>query len=265
MKRIIRKFSSVHQGGMWKIAYADFITAMMVLFLLLWILGVTPKESLQGVADHFSKHILLGNGALSGSQSQKAFGVVDEADQSAASISEIDKTNILNTLMAEAQSADQSKYAQIVKDLQTNMAIDVTPEGLKLQIMETDGRPMFKPGTDELQAYVEQLLNIISKVINKMPNPVSITGHTASLRDPSSTNIDLWNLSILRANKAREYLSQKIHPRKIVQVSGKADMEPADKSNPYGAKNIRISIVLLNTGKSNNYYQNKVLQSIKNR
>ena len=124
-----------------------------------------------------------------------------------------------------------------------NVMLDITNEGLRIQIMDSDKRPMFKPGTDALQPYVESLLVSIAEVVKPIQNYISVVGNTASIRNANS--VDLWGLSINRANKIRIFLSQYLGNDRIVKISGQADKSLFDDENPYGNQNIRIEIILL--------------------
>ena len=124
----------------------------------------------------------------------------------------------------------------------------ITNEGLRIQIMDDDRRPMFKPGTDTLEVYMEQILLDISGVINKLSNYISIIGNTGSIKDPRSTNVNLWDLSIKRANKVRVFLEDRAGITKVAKVVGQADKDPLDPLNPYGVHNIRIGIILMHNG-----------------
>ena len=262
---IIRRINKDHHeyhGGMWKVAYADFVTAMMTFFLLMWLINSTPKENLEGIAKYFtptmSQSKEKGIGFKGGTDANTQNGKY--APHSAASsliygspisgpnsipseqnrqIVDSEKISFIN-IMSTIQKTISSEIAD-------NIAVDISPEGLRIQIMDSDNRPMFKPGTDEMEPYMSKILTVLGDVLKNQPYHLAITGHTASLQDPTSPDnaVDYWRLSALRANKVRSFLSNLIQQDQVTRIMGTADKEPFDYRDPFGVKNMRTTITLI--------------------
>ena len=264
---IIKKIKKVqgggHHGGAWKVAYADFVTAMMAFFLLLWLISVSDKATLQGVAQYFTPtesisdkaglgfdggadaNIEKGTGAPNAASSSLIYGSpskghrVDSA-RMPSNMSDIERDHFISIMNSIQQSSD-------LKSFSDNIQIDITNEGLRIQIMDSDNRPMFKPNTADLQPYMEKIITIIAKMVSTQPNYISISGHTASVKAGSDTGIDFWNISADRANEVRKFMTQKLIDKgQVVKIIGLSDREPFDPKDPFGIKNIRVGITLLN-------------------
>ena len=264
---IIKKIKKVqgggHHGGAWKVAYADFVTAMMAFFLLLWLISVSDKATLQGVAQYFTPtesisdkaglgfdggadaNIEKGTGAPNAASSSLIYGSpskghrVDSA-RMPSNMSDIERDHFISIMNSIQQSSELKSFAD-------NIQIDITNEGLRIQIMDSDNRPMFKPNTAELQPYMEKIITIIAKMVSAQPNYISISGHTASVKAGSDTGIDFWNISSSRANEVRKFMTQKLIDKgQVVKIIGLSDREPFDPKDPFGIKNIRVGITLLN-------------------
>ncbi len=264
---IIKKIKKVqgggHHGGAWKVAYADFVTAMMAFFLLLWLISVSDKATLQGVAQYFTPtesisdkaglgfdggadaNIEKGTGAPNAASSSLIYGSpskghrVDSA-RMPSNMSDIERDHFISIMNSLQQSSELKSFAD-------NIQIDITNEGLRIQIMDSDNRPMFKPNTADLQPYMEKIITIIAKMVSTQPNYISISGHTASVKAGSDTGIDFWNISADRANEVRKFMTQKLIDKgQVVKIIGLSDREPFDPKDPFGIKNIRVGITLLN-------------------
>ncbi|MBY0533723.1 MAG: OmpA family protein [Rickettsiaceae bacterium] len=264
---IIKKIKKVqgggHHGGAWKVAYADFVTAMMAFFLLLWLISVSDKATLQGVAQYFTPtesisdkaglgfdggadaNIEKGTGAPNAASSSLIYGSpskghrVDSA-RMPSNMSDIERDHFISIMNSIQQSSE-------LKSFSDNIQIDITNEGLRIQIMDSDNRPMFKPNTADLQPYMEKIITIIAKMVSTQPNYISISGHTASVKAGSDTGIDFWNISADRANEVRKFMTQKLIDKgQVVKIIGLSDREPFDPKDPFGIKNIRVGITLLN-------------------
>ncbi|MEA0970663.1 Flagellar motor protein MotB [Candidatus Megaera venefica] len=264
---IIKKIKKVqgggHHGGAWKVAYADFVTAMMAFFLLLWLISVSDKATLQGVAQYFTPtesisdkaglgfdggadaNIEKGTGAPNAASSSLIYGSpskghrVDSA-RMPSNMSDIERDHFISIMNSIQQSSELKSFAD-------NIQIDITNEGLRIQIMDSDNRPMFKPNTADLQPYMEKIITIIAKMVSTQPNYISISGHTASVKAGSDTGIDFWNISADRANEVRKFMTQKLIDKgQVVKIIGLSDREPFDPKDPFGIKNIRVGITLLN-------------------
>ena len=279
---IIKKVKKIqgggHHGGAWKVAYADFVTAMMAFFLLLWLLSVSSEKTLRGVAEYFTPTEAIsdkaglgfdggmdtnlddGVGATQAASSSLIYGSptkghrVDEA-RDPSNMSEVERDHFLALAKSIENSAEIQKFAD-------NVHIDITNEGLRIQITDSDNRPMFKPNTSELQPYMKSILKVIGRMIKTQPNYISISGHTASLKNPAiGAGIDFWEVSSDRANEVRKFMTDNlIKEHQVVKIIGKSDREPFDPKDPYGIKNIRVGITLLND-KSISSYEKSVPDS----
>lgn len=262
---IIKKINKVaggHHGGAWKVAYADFVTAMMAFFLLLWLLSSAPQETLKGISSYFTPTIGLkdqkGIGFDGGRQSSKeqgndvaqyaesqivygapSKGVIVSKPEDKAKDNDADQKNFIT--MEQALKSAISQDASL-KENAENIRINMTPEGLEILIVDSARRPTFVPGTTELQPHAKVILKKVTEIIKYMPNFLSITGYTTQ----SAASFDAWDLSAKRANAARIYLeSVGIDNDQIGKIGGKADRELLNRQNPNDPQNIRLSIILM--------------------
>ncbi|MBB1075818.1 flagellar motor protein MotB [Rhodoferax sp. 4810] len=263
VKKIVK--GGGHHGGAWKIAFADFATAMMAFFMLLWIMGSTTKEQKAAISEYFRNPSAFVGRSHSASQAQgdgtgarpsimSFSGAVDMAP-------ETPNTAILNEEQAEQVLAarDQERLEELNDQIQEatnkNMAlqsfkdqllIDIVPEGLRIQIVDKENRPMFDLGSAQLKDYTEQILKELAVLINKVPNHISLTGHTDA-RPLLIQNYSNWELSTDRANAARRALiAGGMQGDKIGRVVGFSDTIPFDKTNLNNPINRRISIIVMN-------------------
>ncbi|MET0546384.1 MAG: flagellar motor protein MotB [Caulobacterales bacterium] len=281
---IIKKVKKVaghgHHGGAWKVAYADFVTAMMAFFLLMWLINTTTPEQKRGIADYFAPASvsqstsgsggILGGTAMStdGARSAGADAMMqnlspqtakpgesheDPTDASASSSEDVsedalDKARSLRE-QADFASAEQSLRQAMqampeLAELSKQLIIDQTPEGLRIQIVDQEGRPMFNGNSSEPTERARKLLKAVAGVVVKMPNRLSISGHTDATEPPSGKSN--WEVSSARADAARRLVQSAGIPQdRIYQVAGKAESEPLFPDDPYLPGNRRISIVLL--------------------
>ncbi len=253
----VKKHVHGHHGGAWKVAYADFVTAMMAFFLLMWLLGSTTQEEKNGISDYFKNPTALtGPGGAStsmiklGGSLELPRGEGDplkslnlNADELAERLQDQAR---LDSLMEELKELIESSPS--LKDFKDQLLLDITSEGLRIQIVDKENRPMFDLGGAELKWYTRRILRELAKTINQVPNHISVTGHTdatpyASYRRDYSN----WELSADRANAARRELKDGgMEPAKFGRVVGLASSVLFDKENPYNPINRRISIVVLN-------------------
>ncbi|MFT3808671.1 MAG: flagellar motor protein MotB [Micropepsaceae bacterium] len=280
IKKIKKGGGHGHHGGAWKVAYADFVTAMMAFFLLMWLINTTSPEQKRGIADYFapasvSKTTSGSGGILDGSsfgedggKSGGAVAVVvkmvpedQKAKTDAAQTTETVETrpSAEDIETAEESAAEQKEFEaaemslrQAMQDmpdlaeLSKQILIDITPEGLRLQLIDQEGRPMFAAGSAEPTDRVKRLLVEVSKVVQRLPNRITISGHTDSGQFEGPNGYTNWELSADRANTSRKLLMQNgVVPDRIYQVSGKAGSEPLLPEDPYASANRRITIVLL--------------------
>jgi chemotaxis protein MotB len=263
----IKKVQNGHHGGAWKIAYADFVTAMMAFFLLMWLLGSTTKGDLQGISDYFRTplKVALSGGSGSGDSSSviqgggkdltRTFGQKKDGD--------IGDTKTINLQAAKAEVARQEtvKLKQLQKrveaalDANTRMnpfrkqvKLDITSEGLRIQIIDDQNRPMFDSGRADLHAWMIEILRELGGLLNEVDNKISLSGHTdAAPYSSGERGYSNWELSADRANASRrELVGGGIADQKIIRVVGLASSVAFDHSDPLAPSNRRISIVVLN-------------------
>jgi chemotaxis protein MotB len=244
----VKKGEHAHHGGAWKIAYADFVTAMMAFFLMLWLVSALSESQKQGLSRFFSAPTAMVNSGGTNSS------VIDfTGEPRAESEFEPDPTDPeggpldpLDQLLLDLK--EQIETSEAFKDYKDQLQLDLTIEGLRIQMMDDEERPMFDLGSPNLKSYAEKMLKTIGATVAQVPNRVSIAGHTDA-RSYSSGRMDYsnWELSADRANAARRALAQSL-PRdvKFGRVVGLADSVPYDSQDPLNPANRRISIVVLN-------------------
>ncbi len=260
-----------HGGGVWKIAYADFVTAMMAFFLLLWLLNSVTQEQLQGISNFFApvttSKSQTGSGQVLGGKTVGEPGAGETPTSRAAVAQDLPPPKV-GTGPAEgagdadddgkkAQEEEQFKEAEEVlrksiesvpalRQLAENLLIDNTPEGLRIQIVDQQGRAMFPPGGAEPFLHTRRLLEVVAKVILEMTQKISIAGHTDSTGYSDETKYSNWELSADRANAVRRALVQYNVPQtRVGLVVGKAYVDPLKVENPGDPSNRRLTIVLL--------------------
>lgn len=277
IKKIVK--GGGHHGGAWKVAYADFVTAMMAFFLLLWLLGISDEAMRGGISEMFKNPSpLIGPGGASTSMiklggtreiphgegekptKQSESDPQDETETPPEDQAEKEKEKVvLDQLMLKLKESIEK--SDMLKDFKDQMLLEVMPEGLRIQILDKENRPMFSAGSEKLKPYTRVILQELAKTIaENAPNKISITGHTdvsvfgkgiieyetvdgEVLRKQYSN----WELSGDRANAARRELIKGGMPKKqIGRVVGLASTVLFDKKNPYNPINRRISIIVLN-------------------
>ncbi len=264
----VKKHAGGHHGGAWKIAYADFVTAMMAFFLLMWLLSSTPIDDLKGISEYFQtplKVALLG-GSGSGDRASLIKGGGNdptriEGQVKRGEIREHKKAIDLNA--AEAELARKEKLRlrnlqqRIERAIESNPALnafrkqillDLTAEGLRIQIVDEHNRPMFASGSARLQPYTREILREISKVLNDVPNRISISGHTdARPYSGGDKGYSNWELSADRSNAARrELIGGSLQEGRVLRVVGLSSAVPFDADDPLNPINRRISIIVMN-------------------
>lgn len=255
---IIRRKKVVHShhGGSWKIALADFMTALMALFLVMWILSVASEEQRQGVADYFSTPLTsaISGGDRSGStrvipgggpdpvHSEGERARVDTRSQTRPSDQQRRFFMDLQRRIEAVIEADPE-----LRELRQQMRFDLTPEGLRIQLLDTDHRPMFDIGSDRVAPYMRNLLRTIAPLLNELPNYLSISGHTDSLPYAGGyRGYSNWELSSDRANASRrELVVGGLDSSKLLRVSGFADRVELPDTDPRDADNRRIELLIL--------------------
>ncbi len=278
----IKKGGGGAHGGAWKIAYADFVTAMMAFFLLMWLLGSTAQGDLQGIAEFFNSplKVAMSGGSGAGDATSPIAGGGQDLTRSVGQVKRGDvegkrslnieaakgATKPLGDDDAEAiKKAEERKERAKLEDLKgqieaiieaspslrpfkNQLLLDITTEGLRIQIVDEQNRPMFDSSSASLKPYTQELLRSIGATLNGVDNNVSLSGHTDSTRYAGGERgFSNWELSANRANASRrELVAGGLAEGKMVRVVGLADTLPLDPANPGGPINRRISIVVLN-------------------
>ena len=281
IKRIKKSGGGGHHGGAWKVAYADFVTAMMAFFLLMWLINTTSPEQKRGIADYFApasvSSTTSGSGGIlagtalgnDGAKQNGSQSVVQDSspdvrhpndgkakDGAKSAANDQSTTDALKEQQKKAEQAAFASAAQSLRqalqdmpelaELSKNIIIDQTPEGLRIQLVDQEGRSMFNQGTATPNDRAKLLLRAIAKIINQLPNRISIYGHTSANAGQGGKVEGDWTLSAARADASRRILqSAGVDADRVYQVAGKATSEPLYPDDPTLPGNRRIAIVLL--------------------
>jgi chemotaxis protein MotB len=266
--RRIKKVSGGHHGGAWKIAYADFVTAMMAFFLLMWLLGSTSKGDLQGIAEYFSTplQVALQGGSGSGDASHVIQGGGRDLTRQAGQVKNGDiespkRAINLRAAQQELTRIEKQKLTELKGKLEemieqhpalmqfkSQLLIDIVTDGLRIQIVDEKNRPMFAIGSAQVQPYTRDILREIAKALNDVPNRISISGHTdAHAYSGGERGYSNWELSADRANASRrELMAGGLDESKIARVIGLSSSVMFDPKEPLSPINRRISIIVMN-------------------
>ncbi|HYN59607.1 MAG TPA: flagellar motor protein MotB [Rubrivivax sp.] len=275
----VRKGGHGHHGGAWKIAYADFVTAMMAFFLLMWLLGSTSEGDKKGIADYFAsplKIALLANGSGAGDASHVVRGGGEDMTRSTGQVKRGDiesrrKTVNLQALKAEQVRAEVARLERLKQKVEQKIAanpklaamssqirLDMTRDGLRIQIVDENQRPMFTSGSAVVQPYMRELLREIGAVLAEVPNRLTLEGHTdAATFVGGDLGYSNWELSADRANASRrELMSGGLPEDRTLRVQGLAASTPFDAKDPGGPTNRRISIIVMNREAEDRVFRN---------
>jgi chemotaxis protein MotB len=264
----IKKGGHGAHGGAWKIAYADFVTAMMAFFLLMWLLGSTTEGDKKGIADYFSSplKVALAGGAGSGDASHVIKGGGEDLTRSGGQIKRGDvdapkRTINLAALKAEQRRAEAEKLQEIkntieqkiqaserLKALSPQLRLDMTRDGLRIQIVDEQNRPMFDSGSAVVKPYMRELLQAIGAILTEVPNLLTLEGHTDATPFPGGElGYSNWELSADRANASRrELMAGGLAENRVLRVQGLAFSQPFVRNDPTSPSNRRISIIVMN-------------------
>ena len=290
----VKKAAHAHHGGAWKVAYADFVTAMMAFFLLLWLLQATTEEQKLGIADYFAPASVArnssGSGGLLGGRTftkkganphdYTPVGVIiklptnppdwdntgDPQENTATEETgagggdgdapEQPNEAELEEILAEREAeqfaeAERALRAAIetvpeLESLVNNLVIDQTPEGMRIQIVDEEGKSMFPSGSAKMFEHTRKLITLVVDAVRTLPQRIAVKGHTDAAPFVNDNGYSNWELSTDRANSSRRALIEAGLPAaRIASVVGLADTEHLDEDNPLSPRNRRISIVLL--------------------
>ena len=268
IKRVKKGGHAVH-GGAWKIAYADFVTAMMAFFLLMWLLGSTTEGDKKGIADYFSsplKLALLSSGSGAGDSSHVIKGGGEDLTRTTGQVKrgeiEAERATInLKALKAEQTRAEVSRLEDLKRKIEQKIAanprlaslssqikLDLTIDGLRIQIIDEDKRPMFASGSADVVAGMRELLREVGSLLGEVPNRLTLEGHTDAMPfSAGERGYSNWELSADRANASRrELLAGGLPDDRVLRVLGLAASTPYDRKDPGAPANRRISIIVMN-------------------
>ncbi len=274
----VKKGGHGHHGGAWKIAYADFVTAMMAFFLLMWLLGSTTEGDKKGIADYFAtplKISLLSSGSGAGDASHVVQGGGQDMTRSTGQVKsgEIEarrRTVNLQALKAEQVRAEISRLEQLKQKVEQKIAanpklaamrsqirLDMTRDGLRIQIIDEQQHAMFASGSAVVQPHMRELLREIAGVLAEVPNRLTLEGHTdAAPYGGGERGYSNWELSADRANASRrELMAGGLPDDRMLRVLGLAASAPFDTKEPLAAANRRIGIIVMNREAEDRFFR----------
>ncbi|MES5815061.1 flagellar motor protein MotB [Pseudoxanthomonas sp. Soil82] len=276
--RRIKKTAGGHHGGAWKVAYADFVTAMMAFFLVMWLVGIASKEQKAAVSEYFKNPSAVeGTAAIPGTSSLGPGGASDKMIPTANALSmpggvgprvgdpgEATRSRIPTDAQEDARAAaaaeDRRQLDELRKELEAaieksqalapfkdQLLIDLTPEGLRVQIVDRMNRPMFDLGSSSMKDYTVEVMHELGTLLSGTPHKIALAGHTDETPFQAPRGYGNWELSSDRANAARRALLEGgLDEARIARVVGLASSVPFDRADPRAPTNRRISIVVLN-------------------
>ncbi|TAN52866.1 MAG: motility protein MotB [Methylococcaceae bacterium] len=267
VKRVKKVIHGSH-GGAWKVAFADFVTALMAFFMVMWLTSSSTPEQKAAISRYFNDPYGMGTNKSAGEgPGGSSSNVIPSTGNIGASTSVIQmdaahenpdtpETSSLNEISKEQEKKtleelkdelkNEVQASQSLAPFKDQLLIDITPEGLRIQIVDKENRPMFALGSPTLETYSRNILRELAGTIAKVPNRVSITGHTDATPFLTSGDYSNWELSSDRANAARRELTQGGLPEdKIARVVGLSDSMPLDKTNPLNPINRRINLIVM--------------------
>jgi chemotaxis protein MotB len=278
----VKKVAGGHHGGAWKVAYADFVTAMMAFFLLLWLLNVTTKEQKNAISNYFDPSHPMVSQSESGAGGVLGGTTVSQEGAMTSTVQDIQVKNnsgattkgthvgetgaksgdlknaSLAKLEKELRKREDERFAQAKKELEEqveknpqlaelkkHLMVDITPEGLRIQIVDQEGDPMFPNGSAQMFDKTKSLIKLAADAIRTMPNLVSVRGHTDATPYRPGSDYTNWELSSDRANATRRVLRDSAIPEeRLSNVMGKADTDPLLPDKPTDPQNRRITMIL---------------------
>ena len=266
VKKIIVDGHGGHHGGAWKVAYADFVTAMMAFFLLMWLLGATTEKQRKGLADYFTPTLVQlkensagSNGMFGGDSMMGKENYPTTGGQGNMAITmPRDASGTKDQGGKATKAADRARFESIKKELEARMArrqairkllknirFTETREGLRIDLIDEADFAMFAMGTDRLLPQARELVNEVAATIRTMPNPLIVRGHTDGLPYSAGQTMNNWMLSSARAEATRKALAASgIGNDRFARIEGVADREPFAKGDVYDPRNRRMSIIL---------------------
>ncbi len=244
-----------HHGGAWKIAYADFMTAMMAFFLVMWLLAIASPQDLSRIAEYFRTplNVALSSGPRSSTDSSPIPGGGDDPTRQQGDVHK-SLDNLMEKLEKKRLNQLRERLDQLIESdprlrvLRPQLLINLVQEGLQIQILDSQNRPMFETGSALVEPYMRDVLRGIAPILNDIPNKISVSGHTdATPYANGERGYSNWELSADRANASRrELISGGLSEGKILRVVGMSSTMSLAPQQPFAAINRRISLVVLN-------------------
>ena len=265
VKKVIEEGHGGHHGGAWKVAYADFVTAMMAFFLLMWLLGATTEKQRKALADYFAPTLIKtktdaagGSGLFGGDSIVSADKYPNRAGQTGSRSLTIPKDAVGGPKEAAGRESQKEKFAQVAKSmmdriqkrgdlkrLARNLRFTVTTEGMRIDVVDDADYSMFVMGTSQLTPSGAKLFSEIAKPIAETPNQVMIRGHTDAAPWSANAGMNNWRLSVDRAEVVRGFLEYRgVAGERYARIEGVADREPYNPTDRPDPRNRRISITL---------------------
>lgn len=266
VKKVVGEHRHVHHGGQWKVAYADFVTAMMAFFMLLWLVSTTDEAKKRGLAEYFSPTTIVmkedsagANGLLGGeslSQSRMVYRASSNGTpvialprpaDAARAKEEIESRGEQRKRFQQAQEAlqDRMERQAELRELKTHVRFVETPDGMRIDLVDEADFSMFEVGTDRLLPEALKLVREIAATITNMPNPVIVRGHTDARPYAPGQTMNNWTLSTARAEATRTALDRfGLETTRFARIEGVADTQPYNSGNRYDPRNRRMSITL---------------------
>jgi len=265
----IKKVSGGGHGGAWKVAYADFVTAMMAFFLLLWLLNSTSKEQKEGLSDYFTPTVASANSTSGAGDILEGMSINTDGTSASAVTAAIPDNVVVKEEEVEVTPEDSFETAianreqEAFEDMATELSlsiqdsaefseledqviIDVTEDGMRIQLVDQDNRAMFRDDTAELYSYAERMVRHIASKVNNLPNRIAISGHKDSKPFRAGSTYSNWELSSDRAHTSRRVMSSAgVSADRSAEITGKASTEPLLPDRPDRPENRRITILVI--------------------
>src|SRR6266446_540756 len=261
IKKVIKKGHGGHHGGAWKVAYADFVTAMMALFMVLWIVGQSSKATKEAIADYFRAPGIFPTTDAGGRKLAPL--VPDPTASGEGGVLNIPSTKppqeALADIMRLQQKMQEQTLRQVGEHLQTRLAavpelqrlkdqvsVEITEDGLRIELVDKEGSSFFEVGSAQFKSETVPVLRTIASEIRNLPNAVVVEGHTDSRPFALASSRSNWELSTDRAHSARRLMENfHVPAEQVAQVRGYADRKLRYPDQPYDVRNRRISIAIL--------------------
>ena len=257
IKRKKKIIAGGHHGGAWKVAYADFVTAMMAFFLMMWLLGATTESQRRGLADYFNPSIPVhrissgGDGLFGGTdletrqQQGPTTPETQQGEDDSVSAAALAETVTFEEI--ETRVAGLGGESPIMDDVLRHVITRQTDEGLVIELFDLPGTPLFLGETDQPAPILSAVIGVVSEISAMVVNPMAIEGHTRAYTVVQAGD-PRWSLSLARADRVRVMLAEAgFDPARLARVTGHADRRPAD-SNPMAVRNNRLELILLRRG-----------------